>query len=278
MQIADNRLNSLPEIDGEFETKSGGWIQDVYRIYSSACCVRRGCCVATQSKGGSRTLAGMRSSRRNVDSPSWPASRARSEDLGILVMKLTESQLKLIDTAALAGVSFSLLEAFYYQLVLGELPCAFCNLIRVAFMIFGAGLLMNLRFGTNPWNYVISAVGSLIGSLISLLFMFAKAPKYTIPTGSAIFGLHMYTWSFIVFTGATMYCVFLLAFRSEMIKPEGKAFVPSRTRPFVMGLFVFLVAANLVSAFLENGFHTFRAGGQQHYQMLYDGDVMKPGP
>ncbi|MBN3779129.1 potassium-tellurite ethidium and proflavin transporter [Burkholderia sp. Ac-20345] len=37
-----------------------------------------------------------------------------------------------------------------------------------------------------------------------------------------------------------------------------------------------LVGANLVSAFLQNGFHSFKAGGQKHYEMLYDGDVMKP--
>jgi disulfide bond formation protein DsbB len=191
-------------------------------------------------------------------------------------MKVGEKQISLIDCAALFGVSFTLLEAFYYQLVLGELPCAFCNLIRVGFMIFGAGLLLNLRFGADAWNYVISAIGALIGSLISLLFMFAKAPSYTTPTGSAVLGLHMYSWTFIIFTGAWIYCVVLLALLGRTSEEKMPTLAPSRIRNAVMGLFIVLIGANLVSAFLENGFDTFKAGGQKHYQMLYDGDVMKP--
>lgn len=184
--------------------------------------------------------------------------------------------IRFIDTFALTGICFSLIEAFYYQLIRGELPCAFCNLIRVAFMLFGAGLLLNLRFGTNRWNYVLSAAGALIGALISLLFMFAKAPPYTTPTGSAIFGLHMYTWSFIIFMGAIMYCVVLLAlFDNRGGEAKIYARMP-RLVSLVAVLFVALTGGNLLSAFLQNGFGTFRAGGQQHYEMLYDGDVMKP--
>lgn len=193
-------------------------------------------------------------------------------------MKRDGRNLRNIDAAALAGVCFVLIEAFYYQLVLGELPCAFCNLIRVGFMLFGGGLLLNMRFGVSVWNYVLSASGALIGGLISLLFMFAKAPPYTTPTGSAIFGLHMYTWSYIAFTVALMYCVVMLALHAPVAAGNEQSAVgsPSIPRSIVIGVFVLLVGANLLSAFLQNGFHTFKAGGQKHYQMLYDGDVMKP--
>jgi disulfide bond formation protein DsbB len=195
-----------------------------------------------------------------------------------MVMNLEARQVRNIDGAALFGVSLILLVAFYHQLVLGELPCALCNLIRVGFMLFGSGLLLNMRFGTNAWNYVLSAVGALIGSLISLLFMFAKAPPYTTPTGSAIFGLHMYTWSYIAFTGAIMYCIVLLTLSGRVGRSAEDQ--PDTWRPVfrsaAMSVFVVLVGANLVSAFLQNGFHPFKAGGQKHYQMLYDGDVMKP--
>lgn len=197
-------------------------------------------------------------------------------------MTLKENQLKAIEIAALFGVCFSLIEAFYYQLILGELPCAFCNLIRVALMIFGAGLLLNIRFGFNPWNYVLSAVGALIGSLISLLFLFVKAPPDSVPTGSAVLGLHMYSWTFIICTGAGMYCIFMLALHStRALSSKGQTQAPSgssisKIRPIVMGLFIALVGANLISAFLQNGFGTFKKGGQIHYKMLHDGDLYKP--
>ena len=202
---------------------------------------------------------------------------------GVQGMALKESHLRVIETAALFGVSFTLIDAFYFQLVWGELPCAFCNLIRVSLMIFGGGLLLNLRFGFNPWNYVLSAIGALIGSLISLLFLFVKAPPSSVPTGSTVFGLSMYGWTFIICTAAIMYCVFMLAFNAQKA-PASKAATPSsfdvtlesKILPPVMWLFIFLVGANLVSSFLQNGFGTYKRGGQIHYEMLHNGDPYKP--
>ena len=194
-------------------------------------------------------------------------------------LQLSESRLSQLEMAAIAGICFLLLDAFFYQLALGELPCAFCNLIRVCFMLLGSGLLLNQVFGINPWNYVLSGFGALIGSMLSLLFMFAKALPGSRPTGSAILGLHMYTWTFMVFTAAIMFCLFmavLYARRQPTRGDSAESREPSKATRLLVGLFVFLVAANLVSAFLQNGFDHFLAGGQQHYQMLYDGDVMKP--
>ncbi len=194
-----------------------------------------------------------------------------------MVMTIDTRHLKAIDAAALLGISIVLLGAFYYQFALGELPCAFCNLIRVGFMLLGSGFLLNLHHGTRASNYVISAAGALIGSLISLLFMFAKAPSWTTPTGSAVMGLHMYTWTYIIFTAAIMFCLAMLALTVGAGAEESpSAGTFPKVRSAATALFILLVGANLVSAFLENGFDTFRAGGQQHYQMLYDGDVMKP--
>lgn len=193
--------------------------------------------------------------------------------------QLTENRLGQLELAAIAGICFLLLDAFFYQLVLGELPCAFCNLIRVCLMLLGSGLLLNRVFGINPWNYVLSGFGALIGSLLSLLFMFAKAPAWTKPTGSAIFGLHMYTWTFMVFTAAIMFCLIMAVLyarrETKAVEPQALTSKPA-IQKLIIGLFVALVAANLVSAFLQNGFDHFLAGGQQHYRMLYDGDVMKP--
>ncbi len=194
-------------------------------------------------------------------------------------MKLDTHRLEELDSAALLGIAITLLAAFYFQFALGELPCAFCNLIRVGFMIFGSGLLLNLRFGAQAWNYLLSAVGALIGSLISLLFMFAKAPSYTVPTGSAILGLHMYTWTYVIFTAAVMYCVLMLCLHAQTNATSSANTLQrprSAVRSLAMVLFIALVGANFVSAFLQNGFHSFKAGGQKHYEMLYDGDVMKP--
>ncbi|MEP9354507.1 disulfide bond formation protein B [Xanthobacter sp. KR7-65] len=191
-----------------------------------------------------------------------------------MVMRLSRT----FDVVALAGVCGTLVLAFYYQLVLGELPCALCNLQRLAFIIFGGGLLLNIRYGSNPWNYVMSAVAALVGSLISLLQMFVHAPPGTPPTGAAFLWLHMYDWGYIALTAAVFYSLFSLAYLANAFM-HGKgeeAAGPPKGAAMVTMLFVILISAALVSAFLENGFEPFKSGGQIHYKMLYDGDVMKP--
>jgi disulfide bond formation protein DsbB len=183
-----------------------------------------------------------------------------------------------IDLLALFGVCVALIIAFYYQLALNELPCALCNLQRVGFMIFGAGLLLNLWSGYDPVNYVLSGIGALAGSLVALLQMFVHVLPGTPPTGTTFLGLHMYAISYIVFTCAMVYCIVALSVQTSLSSSWTEKKPEMRPVPVVLvaTLFAILVVANVLSAFLENGFHPFRAGGQQHYQMLYDGDIMKP--
>lgn len=183
-----------------------------------------------------------------------------------------------MDTWTLAGVCLCLSMAFYFQLAMGELPCALCYLQRVGFMMFGAGLFLNLRFGINPWNYVLSAVGALIGSLVALLQMFVHVLPGTPHTGSAFLGIHMYPWSYMILTGAILYALLGTTFyaTSTLRTGDDDNTGSSVSQALVSNVFVLLITANLVSAFLQNGFHPFKGGGQQHYQMLYDGDVMQP--
>ena len=115
-----------------------------------------------------------------VDIP-WPAPLLQIRNVRIVVMKA----LRTLDTLALAGVCTCLGVAFFFQLALHELPCAMCNLERVGFMMFGAGLLLNLRFGASPWNNVLGGLGALTGSLVALLQMFVHVLPGTPPTGTA---------------------------------------------------------------------------------------------
>ncbi|MBP0595304.1 hypothetical protein J8I87_37800 [Paraburkholderia sp. LEh10] len=83
----------------------------------------------------------------------------------------------------------------------------------------------------------------------------------------------------MIFTAAIVHCVLMLCLHAQA-RATSAAGTSQRPHPairsFAMVLFIALVGANLVSAFLQNGFHSFKAGGQKHYEMLYDGDVMKP--
>ncbi|MBZ5789326.1 disulfide bond formation protein B [Burkholderia contaminans] len=184
---------------------------------------------------------------------------------------------RLIDLLALYGVNAVLLVAFYFQLAHGELPCSLCNLQRIAFMLVGAGLLLNVwNRDPAPANYALSAVGALVGSLIGLMQMFLHVLPGTPPYGGAILGMHMYTASYLALTASIIYCVLMLAFQARLQAIQIGAARPGEARqsPFVrlaVWLFAALVIGNLVSVFVETGFHALYSD-PQHYHLLYCGD------
>ena len=188
---------------------------------------------------------------------------------------------RLIDLSALYGVNAVLLVAFYFQLAHGELPCSLCNLQRVAFMLLGAGLMMNVwNRNPSPANYALSAVGALVGSLIGLMQMFLHVLPGTPPYGGAILGMHMYTASYVVLTASIIYCVLMLAFQARLqaIRVGVARSGDAGRSPFVklaVGLFAALVIGNLVSVFVETGFHALYSD-PQHYHLLYCGDPEAP--
>ncbi|MGB3291307.1 MAG: disulfide bond formation protein B [Burkholderiaceae bacterium] len=181
------------------------------------------------------------------------------------------ARLGTFDATVLTGIGAMLAGAFYFQLAMGELPCALCYLIRICLLLFSVGLLLNLNFGTNPWNYCLSAVSALIGSLISLAFMFISAYPGALPTGSAIFGLHMYTWTFITFTALIFYCVGSLATcaLTGHKGPEQDARRPkTKFQRYAAALVLAMAAANLVSVTLQHGINPFGGWGQTEYFLL----------
>jgi disulfide bond formation protein DsbB len=156
-----------------------------------------------------------------------------------------------LNTLALGLISAVLAGAFIEQIVFGELPCPLCLLQRAGLIAVGLGFLLNLRFGVQPLHYGIALFGALIGASTSvrqiLLHIAPGDPGFS----KALFGFHMYTWSFITFVGIMLGIAFLLC-----LCKTGHNERPLNTR--MAGLsslfFLLIVAANLLSTLLECGF------------------------
>jgi len=158
-----------------------------------------------------------------------------------------------LDTLALLALSAVLLVAFYYQLVVGELPCPLCALQRVGFIGAGVGLILNLRVGYSPAHYGLVLLTAVAAGSASLRQIALHVVPGTGHYGSALFGFHFYTWAFVGY-GA------LIAYVGVMLLLEARA--PARDRAPPAGplaaiacwLFVALAAANVASFLLECGF------------------------
>ena len=98
-----------------------------------------------------------------------------------------------------AGIAMVLLIGFILQLELKELPCPLCMLQRVGFVLAGMGFLLNLRFGSQPAHYGIALLGAMFGVAASSRQVMLHVVPGTGHYGSAIFGLHFYSWALLLF-------------------------------------------------------------------------------
>ncbi|WP_230469054.1 MULTISPECIES: disulfide bond formation protein B [Burkholderia] len=155
------------------------------------------------------------------------------------------------DVFALIAISAALLIAFYYQLAFNELPCPLCLLQRVGLILAGIGFAMNVRYGVRGKHYCCVLVSAVATGVIAgrqvLLHISPDSGAY----GSALWGLHFYTWCFIASVLIILYVSLLLAVRraSYTVQPASM----STTGRIAMAVFGLTIIANLVSTLLECG-------------------------
>lgn len=151
------------------------------------------------------------------------------------------------------GISLVLAVAFFYQLALGELPCPLCLLQRAGFIAIGMGFLFNLRLGERGSHYAMILVSSLVTGFISIrqvsLHLAPGDPGY----GSALFGLHFYTWALIAAVGIVCYVALIFVLKDVAGKQDADAPTGGLASNAAFAIFASLVAANLLSTVLECG-------------------------
>lgn len=101
------------------------------------------------------------------------------------------------------GVICILGGAFFMQFFYDETPCPLCLLQRAAFIGIGLSLLMTLRYGNHVRHWASAILCASAGMAVSLrqICLHITSP---IGFGSAIWGLHMYTWCFFGFSLAIL--------------------------------------------------------------------------
>lgn len=156
-----------------------------------------------------------------------------------------------LNTLALTLITAVLAGAFIEQLVVGELPCPLCLLQRAGLIAVGLGFMLNLRFGIYPLHYGVVLFSALVGAGTSMRQILLHIAPGDPGFSKALFGFHMYTWSFVTFVCVMIGVAFLLC----LMKPGAS---PERPRGRLSGMvcfsFLLIIAANLVSTLLECGF------------------------
>ncbi|GAA4665682.1 disulfide bond formation protein B [Bartonella pachyuromydis] len=158
----------------------------------------------------------------------------------------------LMNTLGLIGLSIVLMVAFYYQLVKFELPCPLCLLQRVGLMLAGCGFLLNIHHKVKNTHYGMVILGCMVTSVVAARQVFLHITPDDLGYGSTFFGLHFYTWAFII----SVLCILAVAVVMVLgeLAHKFKEFSPfPMLAKMASFLFVFLIAANLISTVLECG-------------------------
>ena len=154
-----------------------------------------------------------------------------------------------LNLAALVAVCASLTLAFVWQIAYNELPCPLCQLQRAALILTGIGLMLNLRFGPAAVHYSIILASALGGAAASarqdLLHIAPGDPGY----GTALFGLHFYTWGLISFIIVLVFCTVMISLDRNRLRGSGQA-IRSGVAAALIWFFFAITAANTVNSLM----------------------------
>ena len=157
-----------------------------------------------------------------------------------------------LDTLALYAVCAVLGLAFYYQFWRGELPCPLCALQRVGYIVAGVALVLNLRTGYSPAHYGLALLSVVAAGSASLRQISLHVVPNTGHYGSALFGLHFYTWAFVGY-GALVVYVAVMLIMSRTVDERSRAVPVEPATQLACWMFMLLAAANVAAFLAECG-------------------------
>jgi disulfide bond formation protein DsbB len=172
---------------------------------------------------------------------------------------------------AICGV---LIGAFWVQFVNSEYPCPLCILQRMALILSALGPALIVMRGIKGRDIEIPTVlagygMSILGAVVGLVASLRQVLEHILPGeegyGSAVMGLHLYSWAFIVFLVVLAFSgTRLLLFHSIAPHPTTNRW----TARAVLWLFGLVIAANIVAVFFEAGLHAFLPDNPTSYRLI----------
>ena len=188
---------------------------------------------------------------------------------------------------AICGV---LTGALFVQFVAGEFPCPLCVLQRMAMILAAMGSIFVIThghfariqgFSVMGLGYGMSILAAVAGLAIAtrqvLLHIQPGDPGY----GSPVLGMHLYSWSVVVFLVVLVVSGLMLVFgRSPILQSpanDGEDFRDETDKRafrlqwfswLTFGFFAAIILINAFATFAESGFHLFLPDNPTGYRLF----------
>jgi disulfide bond formation protein DsbB len=165
--------------------------------------------------------------------------------------------------------------AFGVQFGKGEFPCPLCILQRMAMLLCALGpafVILRARdgdveAGDFAAGYGMSVLAAVAGAAVAVRQILLHIVPPDAGYGDPVFGLHLYTWSLIVFVTVLAVSGLNLTF-ARSLTPRGVR--PGLLSALVVGLLAVLIVANAAAVFCEEGLHWTLPDDPKRYQLLED--------
>ncbi|MGJ0203663.1 disulfide bond formation protein B [Leucobacter sp. gxy201] len=165
---------------------------------------------------------------------------------------------------------------FWFQFGQGEYPCPLCITQRMAMMLVvigpisvvvralkGRGSLQTVATGAG-----ISIISAVLGMAMSsrqvLLHIAPGDPGY----GTAVMGMHLYTWALVTFVVVLLFCGVVLACGETFVPVAPKSPALRGIARVVIWLFMATILINAVVVFAESGWHWYLPDDPTGYRLF----------
>lgn len=159
---------------------------------------------------------------------------------------------RIVNALVLLILSMWLYAAFAWQFYINQAPCSPCFLQRLALVMVGAGLWLNVRMGPSPLHYAMAMMAAAAGLAVSFWQVVGISLTRQSGYGATLMGWQVDTWAVVAFGVLFFFSAFMLAWDRKWGDNNLK-------RPFpkwggaLAGLFLVAIVLNAASIVMACG-------------------------
>jgi len=165
---------------------------------------------------------------------------------------------------------------FVFQFGLGEMPCPLCITQRMAMMLASLGpvwiITQTLRGTLTTTKFMVGLGMAILGSIVGAIMSTRQVELHILPGdpgyGTAIMGLHLYTWALITFLIVMAFAGVILLFGHEFVPIAPQARWARSLAWIIVWVFVATIAINMLVVFAEEGFTWYLPDDPTHYVLF----------
>lgn len=165
---------------------------------------------------------------------------------------------------------------FWFQFAQGEFPCPLCITQRMAMMLVVIGpiyIVANALRGRSSLTVLSTGLGfAILGAVLGMAMSARQVLLHIAPGdpgyGTAVMGMHLYTWALVTFVVVLVFCGVMLV-GGRWLVPVAPTTPVLRTLAWiVIWLFVATIAINAVVVFAEAGWNWYLPDNPTGYRLF----------